>query len=267
MEMMTSKFRRFVAVSMVALATGCANQSGGPSAQAVIQGAVNAFGASLGGKPAGGSTLSEVASTGGGKVVVINGVLIAVDGEHPSDPKWAGKLIKDTPLLRFFEQHPTRRPGDYFPRIAIRIDDYSPSLVANSGITKHLNMSPGATPRPLECLKLTAMVWMSEKQSQRIDNVVLCSSDMSSKGGHMTLGALRNYASTGYAPISISSGQTRTLGPREPEKLLPNFTSDDVALYGNGQHLFSELFTQLGFQGPIDGDQRLWFVNLAAAAK
>jgi hypothetical protein len=143
MEKMTSMFCRFVALAVAALASGCANQSGSPSAQAVIQGAVNAFGAGLGGKPVGGATPSEVASTtGGGKVVVINGVLIAVDGEHPSDPRWVGKLIKDTPLLRFFEQHPTRRPGDYFPRIAIRIDDYSPSLVANSGITKHLNMSP-----------------------------------------------------------------------------------------------------------------------------
>ena len=34
-----------------------------------------------------------------------------------------------------------------------------------------------------------------------------------------------------------------------------------------GQHLFSSLFSQLGYQGPVDGDQRLWFVNLASTAK
>jgi len=257
--------------SMVLLAAslmaGCANQPG-ISAHDAIQGAVNAIGASLGGKPAAATTAAAGdPAPVGAKVVVINGILIAVDGEHPSDPRWAGKRIKDTPLFHFFEQHPSSRPGEYFPRIGIRIDDYSPSLVADTVSTKHTIGISSATPRPLECIKFTAMVWMSAKQSQKVDNVVLCSSDISSKDGYMTMGALRNYASTLYAPISISSMQLRTLGPREPEKLLPNFTAADVALYGQGQHLFSSLFSQLAYQGPVDGDQRLWFVNLATPAK
>ncbi|RQO58486.1 hypothetical protein DBR47_12295 [Paucibacter sp. KBW04] len=255
--------------SLAAALGGCANQSGGGGASNAFKGAIDAIGAGLAAGMSGGAPAQQGAptATSSGKVVVINGILIAVDGERPSDPRWAGKQIKDTPLFGFFNAHPISRPGEYFPRIGIRIDDYSQSLVSDNVITKHLNASPGATPRDNECIKFTAMVWMSEKQSQRIDNVVLCSSDISSKDGYMSQGALKNYRNNAYAPVSISSMQLRTLGPREPQKLLPDFTPADVALYGSGQHLFSSLFSQLGFQGPVDGDQRLWFVNLASAAK
>lgn len=260
-------FRLCAALAVTAAMAGCANQPGA-SAHDTIQGAINVIGAGLGGKPSGAAaTPASDAAPVSGKVVVINGILIAVDGVHPSDQRWAGKQIKDTPLFYFFNAHPISRPGEYFPRIGIRIDDYSQSLITDNVITKHLNATPGAVPRELECIKFTAVIWTSEKQSQKIDNVVLCSSDISSKDGYMSLGALKNYRSIGYAPVSISYMLLRTLGPREPEKLLPDFTQADIALYGHGQHLFSSLFSQLGFQGPIDGDQRLWFVNLASAAK
>lgn len=255
-----------LAMLLAAITAGCANQPGASSHDA-IQGAINAIGAGLRGapvQPAGASSGSLAMA--GGKVVEMNSILIAVDGEHPSDPRWAGKQIKDTPLLHFFEQHPITKPGEYFPRVAIRIDDFSESLISDNGVSKHLKSMPGAAPRALECIKFTAMVWMSAKQSQKIDNVVLCSSDIGSKDGYMSAGALRSYGNL-YAPMSISSMQLRTLGPREPAKLLPDFTPVDVALYNHGQHLFSTLFSKLDYQGPIDGDQRLWFVNLAAPAK
>jgi hypothetical protein len=256
--------RACAALSLAAALAGCANQ---PGAANPLQGAINAIGAGLSGNASGSTQPAGQAAPASGKVVVINGILIAMDGEHPTDARWAGKQIKDTPLFHFFNAHPQSRPGEYFPRVGIRIDDYSQSLVSDNVITKHLNASPGAVPRDNECIKFTAVIWMSEKQSQKIEDVVLCSSDISSKDGYMSQGALKNYRSTGYAPVSISSMQVRTLGPRVPQKLLPDFTPADIALYGNGQHLFSSLFSQLGFNGPVDGDQRLWFVNLASAAK
>lgn len=258
-------------LALAAALSGCANQPGGGAAPNPFQGVLGAIGAGLSGAASGASQSPSgsqaQAAPASGTVVVINGILIAVDGEHPSDPRWAGKQIKDTPLFHFFNAHPISRPGEYFPRIGIRIDDYSQTLVSDNVITKHLNAGPGAVPRDNECIKFTAMVWMSEKQSQRFEGVVLCSSDISSKDGYMSQGALKNYRNNVYAPVSISSMQVRTLGPREPQKLLPDFTPADIALYGNGQHLFSSLFSQLGYQGPVDGDQRLWLVNLASAAK
>lgn len=260
-------------LALAATLAGCANQPGGGAAANPFQGAIKAIGAGLSGN-AGAATQAPAQATqatqaapASGKVVVINGILIAVDGERPSDPRWAGKQIKDTPLFHFFNAHPQSRPGEYFPRIGIRIDDYAQTLVSDNVITKHLNAGSGAVPRDNECIKFTAVIWMSEKQSQRIEGVALCSSDISSKDGYMSQGALKNYRNNVYAPVSISSMQARTLGPREPQKLLPDFTPADIALYGNGQHLFSSLFSQLGYQGPVDGDQRLWFVNLASAAK
>ena len=127
-----------------------------------------------------------------------------------------------------------REAGGTGKRVApqVRIDDYSSSLVSESSVTEHMNMTSEATSRALECLKFTAVAWMSEKGSQRIENAVLCRSDYSSKDGYMTLSALLNYSSIADAPISISAMQSRTLGPRAPAKLLPDSTSDDVALYG-----------------------------------
>lgn len=268
----TKLFGATLAMFLAALTTGCANQQGGATTQAMLQGAINAMGARMNGAamgPGASVATSEAgnANSSGGKVVVINGTLIAVEGARPADPRWTGKRIKETSLFNFFAQHPISRPGEYFPRIGIRIDDFSQSLLTDNAVTKHLNGTPGATPRPLECIRFTAVVWMSEKQSQRMDNMVMCSSDIEAKDGYMSLGALRNYRNNLYAPISISSMQVRTLGPRVPAKLLPDFTQADITIYGQGQHLFSALFSQLGYNGPVDGDQRLWFVNLASPAK
>lgn len=263
--------RAFAALSLAVSLAVCANRPGGGAAANPFQGAINAIGAGLSGNASAGGQSpsgSQVqAAPASGKVVVINGILIALDGEHPTDPRWAGKQIKDTPLFHFFNAHPASRPGEDSPRIGSRIDDYSQSLVSDNVITKHLNASPGAVPRDNECVKFTAVISMSDKQSQKVDNVVLCSSDISSKDGYMSQGALKNYRNNVYAPMSISSMQARTLWPREPQKLLPDFTPGDISLYGNGQHLFSSLFSQMGFYGPVDGDQRLCFVNLATAVK
>jgi len=271
--------RACLALLLVVAAAPCASQSNGPLTQAVIQGAVNAIFGGLGGKPASASADTSpdskpasgsadpihAAAPVSGKVVVINQRLIAVDGEHPSDPRWAGKQIKDTPLFNFFDSHPISRLGEYFPRIGIRIDDYSQSLVSEDvPLYRRFNGMPGAVPRALECIKFTAMVWMTEKQSQRIDNVVLCSSDISSKDGYVSKSLLQLYKNMN-GPLTISSMQVRTLGPRVPERLLPYFTSADQELYEQGQYLFASLFGQLGYQ--VDRDQRLWFVNLAAPAK
>ena len=257
-------------IAILALA-GCAAPQKGTPEHTVIQNTINGVGALLGGKPVATPTTTATPSpqTQGGQMVLINGINIMVDGPRPTDSRWQGKRINETPLNRFFESHPIRRPGDYWPRIGIRLDDYSESLLSDSNL-KHTNQLSGSmvanVARPLECIKFTAVVWMSEKQSQRIDGVVHCNSDIKSGENVLSTGALRMYR-TVMAPISISSEQVRTLGPRVPAKLLPDTTQDDLTLYSNGQHLFSSLFTQLGYRGPLDGDQRLWFVNLAVPSK
>lgn len=73
------------------------------------------------------------------------------------------------------------------------------------------------------------MVWMSEKQSQQIDGIVYCNSDIKSGESVLSTGARRMYC-TVMVPISISSEQGKTLGPRVPSKLLPDTTQDDLTL-------------------------------------
>lgn len=92
--------------------------------------------------------------------------------------------------------------------------------------------------------------------------MVLCNGDLKFDGDRLTIGAKRNCRNL-MAPVSISSEQLRTAGPRVPAKLIPLETPEAISLYQNGGYLFGELFLQMGYRGPLDGDQRLWFVNLA----
>lgn len=242
---------------------GCAAQGGTASApQEAVQKALGALGGAISpAQPAGAGPAGA-----GGKVVAINARLVTIEGPHPADPRWQGTLLAETPLKGLFAKHPISRPGDYWPRVALKVDDYSESLAATPDPAGNLATLPGSSApgraRPIECLRMTAVVWMSAKASQRFERVVLCSSEIKAGDESLTIGALRNYRNL-MAPISISSEQLRTFGPREPAKLLPDSDPTDIAIYSNGQHLFAALFTQMGYQGPIDGDQRLWFVSLS----
>lgn len=62
MGMMNFIFCVGAAISMATLAAGCANQPTGSSAQAAIQGAVNAIGASLGGQQASAAAIPSESS-------------------------------------------------------------------------------------------------------------------------------------------------------------------------------------------------------------
>ena len=197
-------------------------------------------------------------------MMAINGVNILVDGPAPAEARWHGRKIEATELFGLFDKHPMSSPGDYWPRVAIRVDDYSETLMDDS-ITKYL-LQPLASARnlarPPECLRFSAVIWHNARKSTRVDNVVLCNSDIKASDSHYTLGALRTYRNS-MAPVSQSSGQMRTMGPKMPNQLLPTSTTDEIKLYGVGQHLFSALFMKMGYQGPLDGDPRLWFLSTA----
>lgn len=245
------------------LLASCALPDQNSTEHAAIQKTLDSIGGFLGGTNTGASGNAQ-----DGKMVTINAVNIMIDGPHPSDPRWQGRLISQTSLYRFFDAHPRRSPSDYWPRIAIRVDDYSETLIPKTtGMeVKYMSQMPGASEpniaRPLECIKFTAVIWKTPKQSERIESVVHCNADIRMNEPTLSVGALHNYASL-MSPTSMSSGQVRNFGPKSPGKLLPDYSQDDIRLYTTGQHLFSSLFTQLGYKGPLDSDPRLWFINLA----
>lgn len=252
---------------VVAALSGCA-QPDGSLAQPNFQQAFQAFGDALN-KPASspgpGAAQARPSGSRQGKMVSINAVNIMIEEPRPTDPRWTGKRIQETPLAGLFARHPITRPGDYWPRVSVRIVDYSETLVSDASLRYQTQMPGSPTPnipRPPECIKFDAVVWSSEKKSQKVGGVVLCNGDLQSDGNRLTMGAMRNYR-TLMAPISISSEQLRTAGPRVPSQLIPFDTQEARAMYGNGGYLFGELFVAMGYRGPLDGDQRLWFVNLA----
>ncbi|CAH0228890.1 hypothetical protein SRABI118_02415 [Massilia sp. Bi118] len=244
---------------------GCA-QTAGSMAQPSFNNAVQALSGAL--SPVGATASShpiQPAAQRQGKMASINAVNVMIEEAHPAEPRWAGKRIQETPLAGLFVRHPIARPGDYWPRVSIRIIDYSDTLVSEPNLRYQTQMPGSTTPnlaRPPECIKFDAVIWTSNKKSQNVDGVALCNGDLKADGSRLTMGALRNYRSL-MAPVSISSEQVRTAGPRVPSQLIPFDTPEARALYGNGGYLFGEMFLAMGYRGPLDGDQRLWFVNLA----
>jgi hypothetical protein len=76
--------------------------------------------------------------------------------------------------------------------------------------------------------------------------------------------AMRAYRGM-MSPSIYSSQQLRTSGPQISRQLLPKPTGEDNTFYPNADYLFSSLFVRISYQGPIDGDARLCFVNLTNA--
>ena len=252
---------------LAAALAGCAPPNGS-LAQPNFQQAFQAFGDALNKPTTSPSVGAAPTSSNGarqGKMVSINATNIMIEEPRPIDPRWVGKRIQDTPLAGLFARHPISRPGYYWPRVSIRILDYSETLVVNETL-KYQTQMPGSTApniaRPPECIKFDAVIWTSEKKSQKIDGVVLCNGDLRLDGTRLTIGAMRNYRSL-MAPLTISSEQVRTAGPRVPSQLIPLDTQEARLMYSVGGYLLSEMFVEMSYRGPIDGDQRLWFVNLA----
>lgn len=252
---------------LAAALAGCA-QPNGSLAQPNFQQAFQAFGDALN-KPTTSSSVGAAPTSSNGarqgKMVSINATNIMIEEPRPTDPRWVGKRIQDTPLAGLFARHPISRPGDYWPRVSIRIVDYSETLVVDDSL-KYRTQMPGSTApniaRPPECIKFNAVIWTSDKKSQKVDGVVLCNGDLRSDGTRLSIGAMRAYRSL-MAPLTISSEQVRTAGPRVPSQLIPLDTQEARVMYSVGGYLWGELFVAMGYRGPLDGDQRLWFVNFA----
>lgn len=253
------------------LLSACANTGGPAGSNAQLQQAINTVGAMLNGTVPTSATATNPNSrsaaptiaAGEGTPKVISGSRIIIDGPRPKDPRWVGKSIESTPLYKLFERYPLESYGNYWPRVSIHVDDYSETLASNEhSSTRYSQLAKEA--RPLECIKFTAMIWTSEKKSQKVEGVVICSVDIKPDDRYLSIGAMRAYRGL-MSPSMYSSQQLRTAGPRIPAQLLPRSTGEDATFYSNGDYLFSSLFVKLGYQGAIDGDARLWFVNLTNA--
>jgi len=260
---MSLLFKKIAWIISILLLSACVTNGPYSTNSGIVQRTFDSIGELVGGATRGAGLNSL-----NGKMVSINSQNVMIEGTHPTDARWKGKLIAETSLYHFFDAHPRRSPGDYWPRVAIRIDDYSETLIPeNAGIQiQYSAQMVGSTQpnvaRPVECIKFTAVIWKSPKQSEKIENVVHCNADIKMNEAVVNVGALNNYRSIN-SPVSMSSQQVRSFGPKSPAKLLPVLTTTDARLYTTGQHLFSSLFIQMGYRGPLDGDPRVWFLNLS----
>ncbi|NMM14946.1 MAG: hypothetical protein HHJ17_15605 [Rhodoferax sp.] len=232
MAISTSILRACAALSLAALGAGCASQPGGTSAQAAIQGVVNAIGANLGGKPAGATA---------------SGVTLGA----PSESSFKDILV-------------SKSGSTQWPRVAVTITALPPTAY------KSMIMTWGSTVPGNACMRLSAVVWSDMKTSKTIPEETFCASQMrptslNSTGQILSWGSFEDL--THKAP---NTGHTRTDGPVPPAKLFPE-SADYKDFFNSSQAsgTFSVLIRTMGYDLSIEGvkDRRLWVVNLPSWAE
>lgn len=262
-----------VAMVCAALLTACAAPPPGSLEHKQIQGAINGLGKVLSGvipvqtAAAGGPQSANpagIAPPGQGEVVVMDGVVIAISGGRPADARWSGVALRETPLMGIFKDNPLGNCSPCYPRVAIRIKDYSESL-RTLPLSLYAQGMAQPIPRPPECVKFDAKIWRSPAKSEDVNNVLVCNGLIQKDDGNWARMHMRNFdLSVAKSP---HTQEVRTMGPKAPYRLLGNNTKADKDLWNNGFHLFGNLFLLTGYQGArqIDNipDDRMWFVNLA----
>ena len=222
-----SIFRVCAALSMAAFAAGCASQTNGISAQAAIQGAVNAIGASLGGQPAGAAASSAPIGV-------------------PSESSFKDILVSQS--------------SSQWPRVAVTITALQPTGY-NSSVMTWDNTIPGNA-----CMRLSAVVWSDAKTSKAIPEETFCASQMRRNVTINSNGVIQAWGMfEDLVHKTPNTGHARTNGPTPPAKLFPegadykNFFDSSKA-----SKVFGVLARLMGYDFSVDGvkDRRLWVVSI-----
>jgi hypothetical protein len=208
---------------------------------------------------------TETPKAAGGAIGILDNVSIRVDAPRLTDPRWAGTPVRESKLNGLFVGKPMGNCNPCFPRVAITIKDYSETLV-----TERISLTiPGTTmknpPRPDECVKFDATVWITAKSSEFLKNIVICNAFIKPTDIIYSQNAMNHYeAATGRSP---NTNEIRTTGPKSPARLLDVARPVDEALWRNGFYLFGNTFGLMGYQGVRQWEgvmeDRLWFVNMA----
>lgn len=248
-------------LAVLALLTGCA----GAPRDAIDQMAASArtvLATATGSTPL--ATAQPAAS--GGEVTEITGWRVRIGGPKPTEARWAGKRLHETPLREVFANRPIVPGEERWPRVSIDITDYSETLVTPlaNGLTWMVGANSGP-PRPKECVRFNAVLWNSERDSRPFKDLVMCNSDIDPAVTRaFSVTAMRYYAMQAAPMPSFSSGQARTVGPLIPMNLVPQDTAGNVALWSNANYLFGVLFYQMRYRGPLqENDPRVWFVRFS----
>lgn len=199
-----------------------------------------------------------------GRIVKIHGFNVKVGGKRTNETRWNGTRPNQTILEKLFSEKPLQSISDYWPRVSITITDFSESLLFDSSTSKWSSLVDGV--RPDECIKFDATVWFNAKSSKKLKNVVFCNSDINpSDLSPYTWKGMRSYSRLASPPISHSSGQARTTGPKIPRTLVPLDLGEDRLLWFNSEYLFANLLYVMRYRGPLNDltDARVWFVQLS----
>lgn len=160
--------------------------------------------------------------------------------------------LTETRLKDLFKAYPVKDDAHppSFPKVAIRITSFS----------KTLEFPEVMRNTPDECVTYTATLWMSTNQSEKFENLRMCTSDLVFGTSFVTV------RSTWPAKLNYNrnSGQVRDDGPVAPKVPYPAGNPAQNFIGGSGVYFLGSMFSQLGYDWNYPHDtMRVWVTSVS----
>jgi len=185
-------------------------------------------------------------------------------GDKAQDkPRAAGSVsILDTKLDKLLANNPaTSSRFAQWPRIAISDIELPASILHNAGMGQSIHIAPD------DCVYFKATIWTSETESEALDKVSLCGSDMQKAPDRLRPAERAQSALQVLVPIpGDTTGAQRTTGPKPPKYFLDqsfvsqNNSTGGMGPYGGAFRTVAMIETFVGYE-PHSDLRRFWVVN------
>jgi hypothetical protein len=165
--------------------------------------------------------------------------------------------LAGTELDGLFKKKPITNSNkpERWPRVAITIK------AATAGV--HTVEGQG-TLRPDDCITFDARLWRSASDSQRFENLRLCTPAVAALSKGVAYRTLQLFPQYTVPRGENSTAAQRTDGPVQPFQMFPqDIKSQQQWLLGpwNNKFFLGALFVALGYDWDNDFDRRLWVVT------
>lgn len=169
----------------------------------------------------------------------------------------AGNPLAGTELDGLFKKKPITNSNkpERWPRVAITIK------AATAGVH---SVEGQGTLRPDDCITFDARLWRSATDSQRFDNLRMCTPAVAALSKGVAYRTLQLFPQYTVPRGENSTAAQRSDGPVQPFQMFPqDIKSQQQWLLGpwNNKFFLGALLVALGYDWDNDFDRRLWVVS------
>ena len=192
------------------------------------------------------------ATTSDGTTRPAGGAAPVASGEFAKNP------LEGTELDKIFQKKPitnTNRP-ERWPRVAITVKSVTPGVHSIEG---------QGTLRDSDCMTFDARLWRSATDSQKFENLRLCTPAVASLSKGVAYRTLQLFPQFTVPRGENSTASQRTDGPNQPFQMFPqDIKSQQQWMLGpwNNKFFIGALFVALGYDWDNDFDRRLWVTTV-----